>query len=131
MNDDGKNTIHITSHNQSGGVTAHTVNINAAPEPKVNADPIFLNQPHVGEYRHRIALTVESPYPPGNLFIAVHAPSIRSMDLRPQRSGLVMLGHCGNREGMSFANLQQPYGLIHLDVVTAQPEDLKIEWDVK
>ena len=42
-----------------------------------------------------------------------------------------MMGHCGNRDGMSFANLQQPYGLIHLDVVTAQPEQLKVEWDIQ
>jgi len=121
----------VTSYNQSGGITAQTVNITAAPQPTVKAESIFANQSRNEEYHSRIALAVESPYPASNLFIAVHAPSIRRIELIPQRTGMVMMGHCGNREGMSFANLHHPFGLIHLDVFTGKPEPLKIEWDIQ
>jgi hypothetical protein len=127
MADEDKKTT-ITSYNQSGGITAHTVNLNAAPEPTVNMQPLFSNQSTNGEYHSRMALVVESPYPAGNLFIAVRAPSVRRIELRPQRTGMVMMGHCGNRDGMSFANLQQPFGLIHLDVFAGAPEKLDVEW---
>jgi len=48
----------------------------------------------------------------------------------PQRTGIVMLGHCGKREGWAFANLQSPHGMLHLDVVAGQPEQLNIGWEV-
>ena len=61
----------------------------------------------------------------------MHAPSIISMDLSPQRSGAVIMGHCGTREGFAFANLQSPYGRINLDVLTKKPERFEIEWDIQ
>jgi hypothetical protein len=75
-------------------------------------------------------LTVDSPYLPANLYVAVHAPSIRRIELAPQRTGLVMMGHCGTREGMAFANLQHPFGRLYLEVFTSKPERLEIEWDI-
>src|SRR5688572_6874711 len=72
--------ISIISINQSGGITAHTVNINQAPTPTLKARTLFLNQSRGSEYHSRIELIVESPYPPANLYVAVAAPSIVSID---------------------------------------------------
>lgn len=113
------------------GAQPPSASVTAAAEPTVNMQSIFLNQLRDGEYHSRVGLTIDSSYPPGNLFIAVHAPTIRRIALVPQRTGIVMMGHCGNRNGMSFANMQHPFGLIHLEVITAQPENLDIEWDLK
>jgi hypothetical protein len=76
-------------------------------------------------------LMVDSPYLPANLYVAVHAPSICRIELAPQRTGLVMMGHCGTREGMAFANLQHPFGRLYLEVFTSKPERLEIEWDIQ
>ncbi|MFA6373250.1 MAG: hypothetical protein WCW68_11535 [Methanothrix sp.] len=121
----------VVSHNQSGGITAGTVNISAAPEPTLQASEVFMNQLEKGVYHSRIALLVDSPYPPANLYIAVHAPSIRRIELAPQRSGLVMTGHSGTRSGMAFENLQSPFGRIYLEIFTGEPESFDIEWDLK
>ncbi len=128
---DAHSSTFVTSFNQSGGITAGTVNVNAAPEPQLHMREIFANKAEAGRYHSRVELTVESPYPPGNLYVAVHAPSIISMDLSPQRSGAVIMGHCGTREGFAFANLQSPYGRINLDVLTKKPERFEIEWDIQ
>lgn len=130
MQDNDDKKVSVTSHNQSGGITAHTVHVNAAPEPTLHTKALFANRLENGEYHTQLALRVDSPYPPSNLFIAVHAHTIRRIDLQPQRSGMVMMGHCGNREGMSFANLQQPFGVIHLDIYTGAPEQPTVEWDL-
>lgn len=121
----------VISHNQSGGITAGNVNINAAPEPTLHASQLFANKPANGGYHTQIVLRVESPYPPGNLYVGVHAPSMRSAKLNAQRSGLVMKGHSGTRPGFAFDNLQQPYGKMLLDVYTSDPEQLEIEWDIQ
>lgn len=128
---DAKGGTFVTSINQSGGITAGTVNVNTAPEPQLHMRELFANQLKSGRYHSRVELIVESPYPPGNLYVGVHAPSIVSMDLAPQRTGAVMMGNCGMRDGFAFANLQSPYGRIHLDVVTTQSERLEIEWDIE
>ncbi len=125
-----KPNVSVTSHNQSGGITAGTVNINAAPEPKLNAQVLLENQQSGSEFLSRYALTIDSPYPPANLYIVVSAPTIKRIDLVPQRSGMVIGGHSGVRPGMAFTNLQNPYGLLHLNVITSQPEKLSIEWDL-
>lgn len=130
MAENNDEKISVISINQSGGITAHTVNINATPAPTLNAQPLFLNQPCGSEYHSRVALTIQSPYPPGNLYVAVSAPSVKSINLMPDRTGIVMFGHCGTRQGMAFANLQSPYGLIHLDIITGKPEQLNIGWNV-
>ncbi|MFY9552524.1 MAG: hypothetical protein WAU32_15365 [Thermoanaerobaculia bacterium] len=126
----GPGSTIVISHNQSGGITAGTVNVQQAPEPTIAVRELFLNQATGNEFQTRVELRVDSPYPPANLYVGVRAPSIRRIALVPQRTGLVMKGHCGTRDGFAFENLQQPYGLIHLDIVTGKPERPEVEWDL-
>ncbi|MDP3685712.1 MAG: hypothetical protein Q8R32_02675 [bacterium] len=132
----------ITSQNQSGGITAGTVNINFVFErrnssfnpisdPNLLARAVFQNQLVSGEYHTRIELTVESPYPPGNLEIKAHAPSVRRIDLVPQHGGPMLRGNSGVRPGLAFMNLRQPFGKIFLEIFTERPERPNIEWDMK
>jgi hypothetical protein len=50
--------ISVISINQSGGITAHTVNISAAPAPTLTAETLFINHARGSEYHSRIALVV-------------------------------------------------------------------------
>lgn len=127
----GPGAMVVISHNQSGGITAGNVNINAAPEPTLHTTKLFANKPANGGYHTRFELRVVSPYPPGNLYVVVRAPSMRSAELSPQRAGMVIKGHTGTRPGFAFDNLQQPYGRILLDVYTSDPENLQVEWDIQ
>lgn len=117
------------SFNQSGGITAGTVNVHAAPEPTLEGRLLFANKPVGDKFHTRVELRVKSPYPPGNLSIGVKAPSVRRIELLPQRAGIVSIGPSGTRPGFAFTNLQQPFGTLLLDVFTANPEKLDVEWD--
>lgn len=128
MADDKKFTI-VTSHNQSGGITAGTVHINNAPAPTLNLDTVFVHQKQGSEFLSRFAISVESPYPPASLYLEVKAPSIKGIQVIPQRTGMFTLGHSGTRNGMAFTTIQNPYGLMHLDVVTSEKDRPSIEYD--
>lgn len=127
----GPGSTIVMSHHQSGGITAGTINVTAAPEPTLSRRTIFENQVTEAGYHTRFELTVQSPYPPGNLYVGVRAPSVRRANLRPQRSGVVLKGQSGTRPGFAFDNLQQPYGRIFLDVITGEPERLDIESNIQ
>ena len=118
----------MVSQNQSGGITAGTVNINAAPEPELESSVVFENRPVAEGYHTRAELVVDSPYPPANLRLIVHAPTILRIQLRPQRTGVAMYGHSGLRPGLAFTNLKQPEGRLSLDIFTREPERCEVEW---
>ena len=102
------------------------------PEPNVTAEELFGNRPDGQLFLTRYVLTVHSPYPPANLSIVVRAPSIQRLSLHPQRAGVAIFGSSGMRSGMAFTNLQNPSGVLHLDVVTATPErEIHVEWDLQ
>lgn len=127
----GRDSTVVTSVNQSGGITAAHVTVNQAPDPDLSARELFVNQKSGNQYHSRLELTILSPYPPANLMVKVHAPSIVSAELNPQRGGMVMKGHSGRRDGWAFDNLQAPSGRIHLDIVTQHPESPTVEWDIQ
>ena len=116
------------SFNQSGGITAGTVNISAAPQPKLHARQVFVNQPVDGEYHTQVELLVESHFPLANLHVVAKAPSVRRIRLSPPPAGFVSLAY-GNGPGFAAADLQRPYGRISLDVFTGNPENIRIEWE--
>lgn len=114
----GGNTFHTTSHGQIGGVTAGQY-INEAPEPELRGggDLLRNQQREDGTFLHRLVLEVVAPYPPANLFLYV--PGASAIEVHPQRSGVVMIGNSGSRADGAFTNLQQPSGILHLDILTA------------
>ena len=118
----------VISYHQSGGVTAHTVNVNQAPRPELRIKEVFSDEKCEPGYRSRFALHVRSPYPPARLCVAVSAPSVTGIELI--QPGLSFSGHSGTRDGMAFDTLMNPHGQVHLDVFTSQPgEALKIDWE--
>jgi hypothetical protein len=119
----------VISYNQSGGITARDVTINTAPEPGLEMVEHFSNQRVNERFHSRVELIVESPYPPAGLYVAVHAASIIEIEVVPQRSGGVMVGHSGVRDGCAFTNLIQPSGRYHVDIYTFDAErEIEIEF---
>lgn len=82
----------VQSISQSGGITAHTVNVNAAPKPSVTSEILFVNKPQGPQYVSQILLKIDSPYTPSKLVINVTGSSIKSIDMFPEEGG-VMANH--------------------------------------
>lgn len=98
----------VTSHNQSGGITAHTVN--QAPPPQLIRRDWRVSENTDGTRTLFVTLEVVAPYPPSSLQVSVHGPDIRSFDVKSERPGIHLHGHSGVREGYRFTTIQHPSG---------------------
>jgi len=121
-----KPDIQVTSIGQRGGITAGVVNIQADEPPRVHVEEIGYRQED-GKHVYEAMLTVETRYPVPQIQLIARADSILGLDVAPQRSGMVMFGHSGKREGWHFTTLQNAYGAYKIRVTTAQPENVRIE----
>lgn len=77
-----------------------------------------------GYFRHTVRLNVKAPYPPVQLFVNVRAPGARHVTISPNRTGIIMKGHSGNRENASFDTLMQPQGVTTV-VFEAKTNDIR------
>jgi hypothetical protein len=130
MASENSGNVYVTSHNQSGGITANRViinNITQEVSQELRAQLVFVNKPVDGHFETRFELSAQHMIP--NLYLAAHASSIQNLDARPQRSGMHMSGHSGKREGFHFTNLQNFAGQYLVVVRTAKPEHITVEYD--
>jgi hypothetical protein len=75
----------VFSVNQQGGITAHTVNVNQAPQPNLRVDGASAPEGlYLGEYRTRFALRLENAHAARKLYVEGLAPSVVGADLRRQ-----------------------------------------------
>ena len=109
----------VTSHNQSGGITAYTVN--QAPTPELRCGPPASRQNPDGTHTITCNLDVVAPYPPAELYLQVEAAGVVSLDVSPNRTGVFMTGHSGIRDGRAFTSLVNPSGRYSLRAVAAEP----------
>jgi hypothetical protein len=113
----------VFSVNQQGGITAHTVNVNQAPQPNLRVDgasaPERLDS---GGYRARFALRLENADAARNLYVAGLAPSVIGADLRPAAGGAMMNHASGTARGTAFSSFDNPPERLVFDVVTKNPE---------
>lgn len=116
----------VISVNQSGGIAAHTVN--QAPPPQLRQLSTSLAENSDGTYTTSFMFEVVAPYPPGNLSLEVHAATIISLDMVPQRAGIHMSGHTGKRDGFAFTNLHSPFGKYLMTVRTGKQEQLVVNY---
>lgn len=118
--------IHVESHGQQGGITAGIVNIQADLQPKIELSEVTHNEVANG-HQYEAILTVDTHYTVPQIRITAHAPSIQSLDVAPQRSGMHMFGHTGKREGYHFTTIQNAAGKYRIRVTTAEPEEVAID----
>ena len=119
-------SVNITSHNQMGGITAHTVN--QAPEPELRPlEKNVTNNPD-GTITTHILAEVVAPYPPSSLRVVAWASGIVALSVAPQRAGMHMAGHCGTRADHAFHTLMSPMGRYMISVQTKEPTNPRIEY---
>lgn len=113
----------ISSHNQSGGITAAQVNINRAPKPKFVLGQTSLRANEDGTYTITCPFDVVAPYPPGSLYLAAISPGIQSLMVSMRgRSGIIMAAEDGRCDGCCWTLLQQPLGAYRAQVVTSSKQ---------
>lgn len=137
MSEGNKNKINISdvsgdvvvSKDQSGGITAHTVNINnlEIPEPKIYIKQLSSNIDTSNGYQSEFILSIDSKVVLSNLYIQANANNIIGMDIAPQYNTMLMSGHSGKREEYVFDNIQNAYGDYKITIFTKEIQ--KIEFD--
>ncbi len=81
-----------------------------------------------GSFTTEFDLQIIAPNPPANLYVETRAPGILSIELLPQRTGMVVTGHTGIRPDFAFTNLQHPYGKNRLVVRTQGKVPIEFEY---
>ena len=105
----------VTSYNQSGGVTAGTY-VNQAPEPIC-----IVNGPEVSilaDGTLSATFRLEVPHLAENIQVVVTSPALLPnpndpssvLNISGNRTGLLMLGHSGTRDGFAFSNIPHALG---------------------
>lgn len=113
--------VKITSINQSGGITAHTVN--QAPEPKLLEIDSGSEEMSDGSEKVWVMVRVDAPYTPGQMLIKAFCPSIVSLSVKPQRTGMMMNGHSGTRDDHAFTTIINPFGDYKIEAIKKSPRD--------
>ena len=114
----------IVTFGQSGGQNV----INQAPKPELKQLHNDVRQNSDGSQTISILTEVVAAYPPGSLFIQATAPHIAALNVIPQRTGMSMTGHTGQRKNYAFTTLMNPFGTYMIDVQTSKPEQVTIEY---
>lgn len=126
-----------TTINQGGTITGGSSNtitntynnnvtnfITLTPEAKPNLElkqPLIANKKVEKGYESAVKFTLTTPYPVGNLYVAVHGKSIQEVSIGPMRTGVFMVGHSGKREGYAFTNIPNAYGDLQLTIISTEP----------
>jgi hypothetical protein len=114
------NVVHnVASHNQSGGITAHTVN--EAPKPELRCGPLSHQRNPDGTYTITCAMDVISPYPPAELSLQVEAVGFVGLEVCG-RPGPHLHGPSGVRDGWGFTSVINPSGRYTLRVIASEPK---------
>ena len=79
---------------------------------------IHMNKQQGDLYHSRLQLYLVYDIPPANVYLAVYATGVESVQLAPMRTGMSMSGHSGKRDSYAFTNLQTPYPRLQLDIVS-------------
>jgi hypothetical protein len=119
----------VSSTNQSGGITAHTVNIDkfitVAPMAKLQmklGDIIQNNKKTEEGYETVIPLTILSPYPVGGLTVVARGETVKRVGLLLMRTGGIMGYETGTqKDGSPYARVSNVSGTLRLIIVSSQP----------
>jgi hypothetical protein len=124
--------ITISSVNQSGGITAHTVNIDGKSfQPELENRWIAQNKPEGNVFTSAIEITLVTQFPVANLVVEVHVENIEAFDVALSRPGALVLGPTGKRPGFGFANIPNASGKYILRLTTSKPiTNADLRWDV-
>jgi parallel beta-helix repeat protein len=134
MEDEKRSTAqgNVTSYNQSGGITAGTVNV-SAPQPAVHGQVEFTSQPHEGKYHTRARIQLDAPYAAGGLQVVVEGSSISDLSVTPdQTAAMFGVTTYDNKPSSAGVEMQPPLAPRYIaDVITDQPDTLNIRLAIR
>ena len=81
-----KKKTNVTSYNQSGGITAHTVTVNMAPQAAVKHEVIESTR-EGSEYVTKVLLTLTNAQAAKGLQVVAEASSLLDLALQPEAGG--------------------------------------------
>jgi hypothetical protein len=121
-------SIKITSHNQSGGITAHTVHVAETP-PSLNVAILEENEQYGDAYRTSVALNLNGR--PARFGVSVVGKHIRDLMLRQDGPSTflsnVEKGDVGDGRHVFFCQHPNPGRYIAEIESTAPENDLRVE----
>jgi hypothetical protein len=120
----------VTSINQQGGITAHTVNQGPPPPALVVAELVTNRPTSNGQYESRFHLTVDSPHTVANLHLDVRAPSLANVHIVPIVDSPVVsmvMQNVASGPGLYSTNIPAAFGRYELVVTTDRPEHVEID----
>jgi hypothetical protein len=128
---DDEPKVEITSINQSGGITAHTVNVHGLGQAELRPGRrVVKNEKTPKGFLTKWELQVEAAFAIPKLGVVVRAPGVLSVDLLPVQGGFVVRDTIETDDGRLGAILHNARGSLYLWVTTAQPVDhFEIEAD--
>jgi len=115
----------IATINQDGDNTILNP-ITDIPEPQFKFKILNKNQPYQNYYKTEYSLEIISKIQVNNLYLEARATSIVEFEAEAQRTGGIIIGHTGKREGWAFTNIPNAWGKWTLLILTKEIED-KIE----
>jgi hypothetical protein len=105
----------------TGDVNINVTNTAVSKEATLSLSKVvYMNKQHGDLYHSQLQLDLVYDIPPANVYLAVHAKLVESVELASMRTGISMSGHSGKRDGYAFTNLQTPYPRLQLNIVSKQ-----------
>jgi hypothetical protein len=120
--------IYIQSHNQRGGITAHTVNIYGPLPAKATLSQIEHEAISEG-HRYRATLSLETQYVLPVLLVAARGRTVQSIHVSPARGGAMMNvreGYFNDGSGW-FVQFDHASGQYVVEVLTSEAERLALD----
>lgn len=121
--DDQRPNIHIESHNQSGGIIAHTVNVQGPLPVQARISPLEHEATSDG-HKYRGVVTLDTQFVVPALVIAAKGRTVTSVHAAPMTGGAmfnVAEGYFNDGSG-HFTQFDNASGAYQVEVTTREPE---------
>jgi len=146
--EDEKVGVNVTSYNQSGGVTAHTVNVTSVPEAKVTYQVIAENSPGRSVqptgpsamlpdnwselFVTQVEVALDAPFAPPVLRATIRSESLEGLSLGLTKSGMLASPqtHLDSRGGWTEISSPTP-GTYILNAFTRRPENMDVSFSTR
>jgi len=116
------------------GITAQTVIINQVASSRnatLKTKATRRKARQDGSFLTTAIITLDAPYPVGNLYLQVHGRSIERLNVLKSTGGAFMVGHSGKREGYSFTNIPNAFGEYRLQILSGEAEQFELIYKIK
>lgn len=118
--------FNVTSHDQSGGITAGEVHI-TAPQPSLHGEELAVNEKTDEGYRTHIRFHLDAPYAAKRLGVKVEGTAVKTFDVRLAVSGMTSVNMSDITPQGGVVVVNPPLGYDYdAFIVTETPDNLGV-----